>query len=64
MQNNKRRNGMTKEESKSFWNTVEQASKYVDSWPKWKKEGYELDSSEDEETPKNQKGNNLSTVLF
>ena len=47
---------MTKEESKSFWNTVEQASKYVDSWPKWKKEGYELDHSEDKETPKNQKG--------
>lgn len=42
-----KRTGMTKKESEAFWNTLESASKYVDSWPDWKKEAFGLPTSQE-----------------
>ena len=44
--------GMTPKESKAFWSTLKSASKYVDSWPDWKKEAYGLPTSKEQSEQK------------
>ena len=47
------------EESELFWNSVERASEYVNSWPKWKKEVYGFKSTQS----KNKKNNKIKKTI-